>query len=167
MVQILLIKGEPVFHLVAIAGDHLLAVADKSVHHPAVGKTVVALRQRQRHIEVVQADHRLNAAGDQFIYKLMVEGDPFSLNFAHHQADAAPAIWKNDSSSCPDPASNRNLLDNDDKSRSPPSSRANPPVDGYHTPTSRTCHHAGRRPTPRSLSFVCMRMETEFPIKIY
>ena len=82
MVQILLIKGEPVFHLVAIAGDHLLAVADKSVHHPAVGKTVVALRQRQRHIEVVQADHRLNAAGDQFIYKLMVEGDPLFIEFA-------------------------------------------------------------------------------------
>jgi hypothetical protein len=28
MVQILFIKGEPVFHLVAIAGDHLLAIAN-------------------------------------------------------------------------------------------------------------------------------------------
>ena len=82
MVQILFIKGEPVFHLVAIAGDHLLAIANKGVHHPAVGESVVALRQRERHIEVVQADHRLDAAGDQFINKLMVEGDALFIKFA-------------------------------------------------------------------------------------
>ncbi|VFT77226.1 Uncharacterised protein [Klebsiella aerogenes] len=82
MVEVLFIEGQPVLHLIAVTVDHLLAKADKGVHDPAVGKTVVTLRQRQRHIKVIQADHRFNTAGNEFIDKLMVERDPLFIEFA-------------------------------------------------------------------------------------
>ena len=45
MVEILLVEGQPVLHLIAVAGDHLLAVTNKGVHHTTVGETVIAFRQ--------------------------------------------------------------------------------------------------------------------------
>ena len=91
MVEILFIKGQPPLHLVAKAVDHLLPVTNKGFHHPTVGKTVVAFSQRQRHIEVIEADHRLNAAGKQFINKLVIKGDTFFIELTvAFRANAAP-----------------------------------------------------------------------------
>ena len=91
MVKILFVEGQPVLHLIAVAVDHLLAIADKSVHYPAIGKTVIALRQRQGHIEVIEADHRFNTAGNELINKLMVERNPLFIKLAISlRTDAAP-----------------------------------------------------------------------------
>lgn len=56
------------------------AVADKGVHHAAIVEAVVLLRQRQRHIEVVETDHRLDTAGEQIVNKAVVKAMPSSLN---------------------------------------------------------------------------------------
>ena len=91
MEDVLLVEGQPVLHAVAIAVDHLFAVADKGLHHAAVVEAVVLLRQRQRHIEMVQADHRLDAAGDQIVDKTVVKRDAFVVERAVAlRADAAP-----------------------------------------------------------------------------
>ncbi len=91
MEDVLLVEGQPVLHAVAIAVDHLFAVADKGLHHAAVVEAVVLLRQRQRHIEVVQADHRFDAAGDQIVDKAVVKRDALVVERAVAlRADAAP-----------------------------------------------------------------------------
>lgn len=89
--NILLVKGQPVLHPVTKAVDHLFAVADKRLHDATIVKSVVLLRQRQRHIEVVEADHRLDTAGDQIVDKTVVKGDTLVVKIAVTlRADAAP-----------------------------------------------------------------------------
>ena len=91
MEDVLLVESQPVLHAVAEAVDHLFAVADKGVHYPAVIEAVVLLRQRQRHIEVVEADHRLNTASDQVVDKAVVEGDTLVVErTVPLRADPAP-----------------------------------------------------------------------------
>ena len=91
MEDVLLVKGQPVLYPVAEAVDHLFAIADKSLHHAAIVEAVVLLRQRQRHVEVVEADHRLDAAGDEIVNKAVVKGDALVVERAVAlRADAAP-----------------------------------------------------------------------------
>ena len=91
MEDVLLVEGQPVLHAVAKAVDHLLAVADKGLHHAAIVKPVVLLRQRQRHIEVIEADHRLDAARDKIVNKAVVKRDPLVVERAITlRADTAP-----------------------------------------------------------------------------
>lgn len=91
MENVLLVEGQPVLHPVTEAVDHLFAVADKGVHHAAIVEAVVLLRQRQRHIEVVETDHRLDTAGEQIVNKAVVKRDTFVVELAVTlRADAAP-----------------------------------------------------------------------------
>ena len=91
MEDVLLVEGQPVLHAVAKAVDHLFTVADKGVHYAAVIEAVVLLRQRQRHIEVVEADHRLNTAGDEIVNKAVVKRDALVVERAVTlRTDAAP-----------------------------------------------------------------------------
>ncbi|MNO83243.1 hypothetical protein D3C76_745410 [compost metagenome] len=91
MENVLLVKGQPVLYAVAVAVDHLFAVAHKRIQHPAVVKAVVLLGQRQRHVEVIQADHRLDTARDQIVDETIVERDAFFIEFAVTlRADTAP-----------------------------------------------------------------------------
>lgn len=82
MENILLVKGQPVLHPVTVAVDHLFAVADKRLHDATIVKSVVLLCQRQRHIEVVEADHRLDTAGDQIVDKTVIKRDAFGVELA-------------------------------------------------------------------------------------
>ena len=91
MEDVLLVVGQPVLHTVAEAVDHFFAVTDKCVHHSSVHKSVVFVRQRQRHVEVVQAHHRLNTARDQIVNEPVVKGDAFVVKLAITlRANAAP-----------------------------------------------------------------------------
>ena len=95
MEDVLFVEGQPVLHAVAEAVDHLFAIADKGIHDATIVKAVVLLRQRQRHIEVIEADHRLDTAGDEIVNKAVVKGDALIVELAVAlRTDPAPGDLK-------------------------------------------------------------------------